>query len=80
MRIINLCAVYREAVNITPRLLNLVQLYEVYEVFRDDSVPRCRSSRGDLQKKRLQVNTNLVLNSIVELSAQMAGVMQAAFR
>ena len=46
---------YREAVNITPRILNLVQLYEVYEVFRDDSVPRCRSSRGDLQKKRLQV-------------------------
>ena len=53
----NLCAVYREAVNITPRILNLVQLYEVYEVLRDDSVPRCRSSRGDLQKKRLHVNT-----------------------
>ena len=43
----NLCAVYREAVNITPRILNLVQLYEVYEVyevFRDDSVPRCRAA------------------------------------
>ena len=44
MRIMNLCAVYREAVNITPRILNLVQLYEVYEVFRDDSVPRCRAA------------------------------------
>ena len=44
VRIMNLCAVYRTAVNITPRILNLVQLYEVYEVLRDDSVPRCRSS------------------------------------
>ena len=49
----NLCAVYREAVNITPLILNLVQLYEVYEVLRDDSVPRCleRLRRGDLQKE-----------------------------
>ena len=76
----NLCAVYREAVNITPRILNLVQLYEVYEVLRDNSVPRCRSSRGDLQKKRLQVNTNLVLISMIELSAHTTAAMQAAFR
>ena len=65
VRTMNLCAVYRASMNTTPRIFNLVLLHEVYEVLRDDSVPRpSQQQRRSLKKeasiRKHQLGINII--------------------